>query len=151
MRYYLPNDIAHQTAADLHAMPERIGASPQVALAYAHLLMTMHYAIEHDLDESNRKLARHNSFEQTEALVRDILDGPIGRAALRVLMRNRVEMATTVHPWLTTELHTIGSTDVRASGEATMAVLDRWVDREWPRLAAEIAAELSAAGPTAAA
>jgi hypothetical protein len=141
MRYYLPPDIAQQAANDLETMPERIGASADVAFGYLLMLMTLRYTVENDPD-ADRKLHASNSFEQTEALIHEITHGPLGRAATRVLIRRRGELAATTHPWLVHELHVRNATDARAIGEATMTVLNRWVNREWDGLTTQITAEL---------
>jgi hypothetical protein len=56
-----------------------------------------------------------------------------------VIERRRQEMPETIGPWLALELR-LG----RNTGEAIVAVLERWQKRNWKELRAEIARELEA-------
>jgi hypothetical protein len=137
MDYYLPDDIACRSAAELHALPGSIAGDPLRALGLLHARMCVRYLAETEGEATDRRLRSLNSFEQGEALAAELAGGPVGAAVGRVIERRRAEMAKTIRPWLELELR-LG----RSEGEAVAAVLERWQKRNWEELRAEIAREV---------
>jgi len=139
MGYYLPDDIARQSAAELRAFPDSIAGDPLRALGLLHARMCVRYLAETEGEAIDRRLRSLNSFEQGEALASELAGGRVGAAVGRVIERRREEMAKTIGPWLEFELR-LG----RSEGEAIAAVLERWQKRNWAELRAEIAREVEA-------
>ena len=139
MGYYLPDDIARRSAAELRAFPDSIADDPVRALGLLHAQMCLRYLAETEGEAIDRRLRSLNSFEQGEALASEVARGRVGAAVGRVIERRREEMAKTIAPWLELELR-LG----RNMGDAVAAVLERWQQRNWDELRAEIAREVEA-------
>jgi hypothetical protein len=138
-RYFLPDDVARRSAAELRAVPDSIARDPLQALGLLHARMCVRYLAETEGEAIDRRLRSLNSFEQGEALAAELAGGRVGDAVGRVIERRRAEMAKTIGPWLELELR-LG----RNTGEAISAVLERWQKRNWEELRAEITRELMA-------